>query len=46
MISDGSFHYAQEMLRGIASWVEENEHITPRQVNAVERVRLGGTRDA
>jgi hypothetical protein len=38
LLSDEDFEFAQETLEGIRSWVEEKEHCTDRQWEAVENI--------
>jgi len=39
MLSDPDYDFAEDTLRGIYEWVEENEHITERQISAVSNIR-------
>ncbi len=38
ILEDENFEFAQETLEGIRSWVEEKEHCTDRQRDAVESI--------
>lgn len=38
LLSDEAFAFAQETLAGIRAWVEEKEHGTDRQWEAVENI--------
>lgn len=38
MLSNSDYFFAQDTLEGIREWVEENEHITPAQKQAVENI--------
>jgi hypothetical protein len=35
----GDYDWAADTLDGIRTWVEENEHITERQKEAIENIR-------
>jgi hypothetical protein len=38
MLSDGKYDFAIETLKGIKEWVEDNGHITDRQMEAVDNI--------
>jgi len=38
LLSDSSFRFAADTLEGIREWVEEHDHITDKQIDAVENI--------
>jgi hypothetical protein len=38
LLNDDSLEWASDTLNGIRDWVEDNEHVTPGQSNAVENI--------
>jgi len=42
MISDGEYKWAEDTLSGILEWVEENGHITDKQMRAVDNIESRG----
>lgn len=45
MLDDPDCEFALETLSGIAAWVEDHEHITDRQVRAVDNIDDAAHRD-
>lgn len=39
MLFDDDYSFAETTLSGIKEWVEINEHITEKQINAVENIK-------
>ena len=39
MLNLSEFQWAEDTLQGIYDWVEENQHVTERQVAAVNNIR-------
>lgn len=39
LCSDSDYEWANDTLSGIAEWVEENEHITEKQIAAIGRIK-------
>lgn len=39
MLEDDTYEFAADTLEGIEEWVNDNEHCTPRQEEAVENIR-------
>ena len=37
-LDDEDYEFAEDSLSGIKSWVEENEHITPAQKQAIDNI--------
>ncbi len=38
LLESGEVNFAQETLENIYSWIEENDHVTPKQRQAVENI--------
>jgi len=38
MKKDSDFDFAKETITGISGWVSDNEHITDRQINAINNI--------
>lgn len=38
MEASGEYDWAEETLKGIKDWVEENEHITEKQIQAINNI--------
>jgi len=38
LLDTGRFDFAEDTLQGIYAWVEENEHVTDKQRDAVENI--------
>ena len=39
MLDDSQFRFAGDTLEGIREWVEEHEHITDKQADAIENIQ-------
>lgn len=39
MMVSGDYDFAEDTLSGIAEWVEEKEHITEKQIAAVDNIK-------
>lgn len=39
MLGDEDYEFAEDTLQGIYEWVEENEHITEKQKDAIDNIR-------
>ncbi|MCP4902579.1 MAG: hypothetical protein GY906_36915 [bacterium] len=39
MLDDERYNFADETLNSIYSWVDKNDHVTEKQIEAVENIR-------
>ena len=39
MLFDSDYEFADDTLTGIRNWIEEHEHITEGQIEAIENIR-------
>lgn len=39
LCADSDFEWANETLSGIADWIEENEHVTGKQIDAIHNIK-------
>ena len=42
ILETGDFNWAFDTLNGIFEWVEEHQHITPKQIETVEKIKRRG----
>ena len=45
LCADSDYDWANDTLSGIAEWVEENQHVTEKQLGAIENIKDGAIRD-
>ena len=45
LMGNGKYDYALATLEKIANWVEENEHISPAQIQAIKNIERGGRKN-
>ena len=39
LLEDSDYEFASDTLTGIKDWIETNEHVTPRQEDAITNIR-------
>ena len=39
LCADNDYEWANGTLSGIAEWVEENQHVTEKQIDAIENIK-------
>jgi len=45
LCADNDYEWANDTLSGIAEWVEENQHVTEKQIDAIDNIKDGAIRD-
>ena len=39
LLEDADYEFASDTLAGIKDWIETNEHVTPRQLDAISNIQ-------
>lgn len=39
MLADPNYEFAEETLDGIHTWIEKNNHITDKQISAIDNIK-------